>query len=347
MIEYVFRRLLAMIPTLFGITLVVFVIINLAPGSPIEQKIQQIRFGQGAAGGDHGGGQAFGQRTSQAVSEEVIESLKKQYGFDKPLLVRYAIWIGNLSRLDFGRSFSYEEPVMTVVARKLPVSIQFGVLSFILSYLISVPLGVLKSMKKDTHFDRISSGVLYATHSMPSFVLAILLIVFFAGGTFFNWFPIGGAVSDGYEDLAFWAKIGDRVKHFFLPLTCYTIGSFATLTVLMKNSMLDEMGRDYIRTARSKGLGEMAVTMKHAFRNALIPIATGFGSILSVFFAGSILIESIFNLDGMGLLGYQSVLARDYNVIMGLLVVESALFLLGNLLSDLLYIAIDPRIDFR
>lgn len=346
MIEYIARRLLAMIPTLFGITLVVFVIINLAPGSPIEQKIQQIRFGQGGAGGDHGG-QAFGQRTSQAVSEEVIESLKKQYGFDKPLLVRYVIWLRNLSRFDFGRSFSYEEPVMTVVARKLPVSIQFGVLSFILAYLISVPLGVLKSIRKDTLFDRVSSGALYATHSMPSFVLAILLIVFFAGGTFFNWFPIGGIVSDGYEDLTFWAKLGDRVKHFFLPLTCYTIGQFATLTVLMKNSMLDELGREYVRTARSKGLSEAVVTMKHAFRNALIPIATGFGSILSVFFAGSILIESIFNLDGMGLLGYQSVLARDYNVIMGLLVVESALFLLGNLLSDLLYIAIDPRIDFR
>ncbi len=343
---YLVRRLAALIPTLFGITLIAFVIINLAPGSPIEQKLQQIRFGAMQAQGEAGSVGGSGGRGSQEVNQEVIEALKKQYGFDKPLHVRYAIWLKNLARLDFGQSFTHEEPVTDVILRKMPVSIQFGLASFILSYLVCIPLGVFKAVRHGQKFDTITSMVLFMAYSTPSFMLAILLIVLFGGGTFLDWFPIQGVVSDNHDSLSLIGRIGDRISHFVLPLTCYMIGSFTTLTVLMKNSMLEEVKRDYVRTARSKGLAENRVLFKHALRNALIPIATGLGHFLSVFFAGSLLIETIFGLDGMGWLSYSSILSRDYNVIMGLLVIQSFLYLVGNIISDLLYVAIDPRIDF-
>ncbi|MBH48893.1 MAG: peptide ABC transporter permease [Halobacteriovorax sp.] len=342
MFQYLIRRILVMIPTLFGVTVIVFGIINLAPGSPIEQKIQQMRFGgmggAGAAGASN--------NESGAVSEEVVEALRKQYGFDKPIHVRYWIWLKNLAVLDFGESFTYEEPVIDVVISKFPVSLQFGIVSLFLSYLVCIPLGVLKAVKHGTKFDLFSSVSLFAMYAIPGFMLGILLIVFFAGGRYFSWFPIGDLYSDAYYDLDTWGKLVDRVHHFILPLICYMIGSFTILTMLMKNSLLDEIKKDYIRTARAKGLSETQVTMKHALRNALIPIVTGLGGFLSVFFAGSLLIETIFNLDGMGLLGYKSVLDRDYNVIMGLVTVQSLLMLLGNLISDLAYVFVDPRIDF-
>jgi microcin C transport system permease protein len=341
---YLVRRFFALLPTLFGITLVAFVIINLAPGSPIEQKLQAMRFGSVQSEARSGGG-AEG-RGNQEVNQEVIEALKKQYGFNKPVIVRYGIWLKNLATLDFGRSFTHEEPVIDVIVRKMPVSIQFGVVSFLLSYLVCIPLGILKAVKNGEKFDTVTSVMLFMGYSTPSFMLAILLIVLFGGGSFFDWFPINGLVSDGYESLNFWEKISDRVSHFVLPLTCYMIGSFTTLTVLMKNSMLEEVKRDYVRTARSKGLPEKQVLFKHALRNALIPLATGIGHFLSVFFAGSLLIETIFGLDGMGWLSYSSILQRDYNVIMGLLVIQSFLYLIGNIISDFLYVAIDPRIDF-
>jgi len=342
---YLVRRFFALLPTLFGITLVAFVIINLAPGSPIEQKLQAMRFGSVQAEARSGGGGAEG-RGNQEVNQEVIEALKKQYGFDKPVIVRYGIWLKNLATLDFGRSFTYEEPVIDVILRKMPVSIQFGVASFLLSYLVCIPLGILKAVKNGEKFDTVSSVMLFMGYSTPSFMLAIVLIVLFGGGSFLDWFPINGLVSDGYESFDLWGKISDRVSHFVLPLTCYMIGSFTTLTVLMKNSMLEEVKRDYVRTARSKGLPEKQVLFKHALRNALIPLATGIGHFLSVFFAGSLLIETIFGLDGMGWLSYSSILQRDYNVIMGLLVIQSFLYLIGNIISDFLYVAIDPRIDF-
>lgn len=330
-----------MIPTLLGVTIVTFAIINLAPGSPIEQRIQQMKFG----GMGHEG--AGGNNKSSGVSEEVIEALKKQYGFDKPVHVRYWIWLKNISRLDFGESFTYEEPVLDVITSKFPVSIQFGVISLIMSYLVCVVLGVLKAVKHGTTFDYVSSFLLFVFYSIPGFMLAILLIVYFAGGSFFNWFPMGELYSDNYYDLTLWGKIVDRVHHFILPLICYMIGSFTVLTMLMKNSLLDEVKRDYIRTARAKGVPEKMIYLKHALRNALIPIVTGIGGFLSVFFAGSLLLESIFQLDGIGLLSYKSILQRDYNVIMGLIFIQSVLMLLGNLLSDLAYVAVDPRIDFK
>lgn len=342
MLQYLLRRMMIMIPTLFGISIVVFVIINMAPGSPVEQKLQAMRFSSAQARGDS----VSGGRGDQTVSEEVVEALKKQYGFDKPLLTRYGIWLKNIFTLNFGNSFTYEEPVLDVIASKFPVSLQFGIVSFILTYLICIPLGLIMAFKENKIFDLVTSFILVVTYSIPPFMLGILLIVFFAGGSFYDWFPIGGLYSDAYDSLGLWGKFTDRLSHFILPLICFTIGSFTTFTLLMKNSVLDEIRKDYIRTARSKGLDEKAVYLKHALRNALIPVATGIGGFLSVFFAGSLLIETIFQLDGIGLLGYKSVLARDYNVIMGLVFLQSVAYLVGNVLSDLIYVIVDPRIDY-
>lgn len=336
--KYILKRILVMLPTLLGVTLVVFAVINLAPGSPVEQRLQQLRFGNTTA--------TEGGRGSSTVSDEVLAALNKQYGFDKPLHQRYLKWLGNIARMDFGESFTYEEPVIDVILSKFPVSLQFGVASLLLSYLVSIPLGIYKAVKHGSFFDTSSSFLLFVAYSIPSFMLAVLLIVFFAGGSFMDLFPIGGISSDGFEDLGFWEQLVDRIHHFVLPLFCYTIGSFTSLTLLMKNSLLEEVKKDYIRTARAKGLNETAVYMRHALRNALIPVVTGLGGFLMVFFAGSLLLETIFQLDGIGLLSYKSVLARDYNVIMGLVFIQSVLFLAGNILSDIAYVLVDPRIDY-
>lgn len=343
MLKYFLRRLAILIPTLLGVTIVVFVIINMAPGGPIEQRLQQIRFG----GGDTTSStSSSGRGATQGVSDEVMEALKKQYGFDKPLHERYILWLKNIATLNFGESFTYEEPVLDVITSKFPVSLQFGIISLFLSYIISIPLGILKAIRHGTFFDVSSSIILFVLYSIPSFMLAILLIVFFSGGSFFEWFPVGGIQSEMFDELSWWEQLGDRIHHFTLPLICYTIGSFTSLTVLMKNSLIEEIKKDYIRTARAKGVSEKVVYMKHALRNALIPIVTGLGAFLSVFFAGSLLLETIFQLDGIGLLSYKSILSRDYNVIMGLVFIQSALFLLGNIISDFAYVLVDPRIDF-
>ena len=346
MFKYILRRLVLMIPTLIGVTVISFAIVNLAPGSPIEQKIQQMKFaGGGGDGASSGGGVASNNNTS-GVSNEVLAALKKQYGFDKPIHIRYWIWLKNIVRFDFGESFTYEEPVVDVVMSKFPVSLQFGIASLLLSYLISIPLGVYKAVKHGGKFDVISSFLLFAFYSIPSFMLAIFFIVFLSGGTFLDIFPIGGLYSDFYDEMNTWERIIDRAYHFVLPLICYTIGSYTTLTFLMKNSLMEEIKKDYVRTARAKGLSEKVVYLKHALRNALIPIVTGIGGFLSIFFAGSLLLETIFQLDGMGLLGFNSILSRDYNVIMGLIFIQSLLMLIGNIISDIAYVIVDPRIDF-
>ncbi len=334
-----------MIPTLLGITLICFVVINLAPGGPIEQKLMAMRFGGGMAAGG-GGGAGGGGSGSYGVSAEVLEALKKQYGFDKPVHVRYWIWLTNIATLDFGESFSTEEPVTEVVASKFPVSLQFGIISLILTYLICVPLGIAKAVKDGTRFDMVSSILLMFLYSIPPLILGILLRVYLAGGAFADWFPLGDLYSDNYFDLTTWEKFKDRVHHFILPLICYIVGNFTVITFLMKNSLLEEIKLDYVRTARAKGLDERKVIYKHALRNALIPIATGLSSFLAVFFAGSIIIEQIFNLDGMGLLGYKAALSRDYNVLMALIFFQAVIALVGRLLSDITYVFIDPRIDF-
>lgn len=333
-----------MIPTFVGITLVSFLVINLAPGGPIEQKLQAIRFGAAASEGGGSGGRS---QMQSGVNEEILEALNKQYGFDRPVLERYWIWLKNISKLDFGESFTYEEPAIDVIVSKFPVSLQFGVASLILTYLISIPLGVAKAVRAGTAFDSVSGILLYISYSIPPLVLGIFLIVFFAGGRYFDWFPIGQLYSDDYESLSFTGKVLDRLHHFILPLICYMIGGFTELSLLMRNSMLEVIKQDYVRTARAKGLDEKIVIYKHALRNALIPIATGLGGFFRVFLAGSLIIETIFQLDGIGLLSYQSILSRDYNVIMGLIFLSSVFLMLGRLFSDVVYTLVDPRIDFK
>lgn len=343
MLAYVIRRVLLLIPTFFGITIISFALINLAPGGPVEQKIQALRFGNGGSGESS----STNRGRDGLVNAEVVEALKKQYGFDKPLHQRYLIWLKNISHLDFGRSFTYEEPVIDVIVSKFPVSMTFGLVSFVLVYLICIPLGVKKAIGKDSVFDRVSGFILYFAYSIPALSLGIFLIVFLAGGSYFSWFPIGGIKSDNYETLSAANQIWDRVQHFILPLFCYMIGQFTTLTMLMRNSLLEVIKSDYVRTARAKGLSENVVVFKHALRNSLIPIATGLGEFFGLFLAGSYIIENIFNLDGMGLLGYQSVLSRDYNVIMGITFISSMVLLAGRVFSDFIYVIIDPRIDFK
>lgn len=343
---YLIRRLLFMIPTFLGITVLSFTIINMAPGGPIEQKLQQARFG-GAGGESSASGSANGLGASQSsVNDEVIEELKRQYGFDKPIHVRYLIWLKNLAHLDFGKSFVYEEPVVDVIKSKLPVSLQFGIGSLILTYLICIPLGILKAVKAGSAFDHMSGFVLYVFYAIPSLILGILLITYFGGGSHYDWFPIGGLQSDNYESLSTLGRFLDRAHHFVMPMICYLVGSFASLTMLQRNSMLEVIRMDFVRTARAKGLNESKVLYKHALRNALIPIATGLGSWFGVFLAGSLIIETLFNLDGVGLLSYQSTLQRDYNVLMALIFLSSMMLLIGRLFSDIIYVVIDPRIDF-
>ncbi len=336
-----------MIPTFVGITLVSFLVINLAPGGPIEQKIQAMRFGGAAAEGGSSMGSGGRSQQTSGLNEEVLQALKKQYGFDQPVHIRYWIWLKNLSHLDFGQSFTYEEPVIDVIASKFPVSLQFGIASLILTYLVCIPLGMAKAIRAGGVFDAISGLVLYVAYSVPPLVLGIFLIVFFAGGRHLNWFPIGMLYSDAYDSLGFFGKVGDRIHHFVLPLTCYMIGGFTELSMLMRNSMLEVIRQDYVRTARAKGLNENVVLYKHAMRNALIPIATGIGGFFRVFLAGSLIVETVFQLDGIGLLSYKSILARDYNVIMGLIFLSSVILMLGRLFSDIVYVMVDPRIDFK
>lgn len=345
MLVYFFRRILWMIPTFFGITLLSFLIINMAPGGPIEQKLQQIRFGGGDIGGAASG--SSNSRGNVGVNEEIMEALKKQYGFDKPVMVRYGIWLKNILMLDFGDSFSFEEPVMDVIVSKFPVSLQFGIASFLLTYLICVPLGVFMAIRAGSFIDRALQIFLFTLYAIPPLVFGIVLIVVFAGAGYLNWFPTGGFVSDQYYDLSLWGKFVDRVRHFVLPLTVYLIGGFTGLTMLMRNTMLDVIRMDYIRTARAKGLDEKIVNFKHALRNALIPIATGLGGFFGVFLSGGLIVETIFRLDGIGLLSYQSLLARDYNVIMALIFLSSVVLMLGRLFSDFIYVLIDPRINFK
>lgn len=333
MLIYLVRRLLIMIPTLFGITLCSFVVINLTPGSPVEQRLQAIEFG----GGSRGDG---------GVSQEVVDALNKQYGFDKPLHVRYGIWLKNLARFDFGESFKFEEPVSHVIFSRLPVSLSFGLTSVVLLYLICIPLGVMKAAWNQSKFDRATSYLLFASYSIPPLILGILCLVFIAGSSYLDLFPIGGIYSDTYNSLSFWGKFTDRAHHMALPVACYVASGIAFVTLLMKGSMLDVLGLDYIRTARAKGLSSQRVHLKHALRNALIPVLAGMSGILNVFFTGSIVIERIFNIDGMGLLTFNAVSARDYNVLMGLIFFQSALFLASRLLTDFLYSMVDPRIDF-
>ena len=337
MFKYLLRRLTLMILTLFGITLICFLIVNMAPGGPIERKMSQLRFGSGSLSENV---------SSHSVSTELVETLKKQYGFDKPLGVRYWMWLKNAVTLNFGDSFIYEEPALDIIISKLPVSVQFGLFSFLLAYLISIPLGVYKAVRDGSQWDGLSSFALIMMYAVPPLVLGILLKTYFSGSVFVNWFPVGDIYSDVYFEKNFLGRFLDRTHHFVLPLICYTFGSFTILTFLMKNSMMDCIQSDYIRTAKAKGLSNKVVLLKHTLKNALIPIITGLGNFLQWFLGGSLIVEKIFHLDGIGLLGYESAVQRDIHVLLALILIQSVLSVVGRLMSDLSLPIVDPRITF-
>ncbi|HOF00749.1 MAG TPA: ABC transporter permease subunit [Spirochaetota bacterium] len=333
MLKYILKRLLLMIPTLIGISIVCFFITRILPGGPIEQAIAQM-----TTKGDAG--------LTKRINEKEIERLKKIYGFDKPAYIQYFVWMKNILRGDFGESFRTHKPVLTEIGEKIPISLIFGLTGFFLSYIVCIPLGVKKALSHNTAFDTASSIAVYAGYSIPGFALGVLLLVLLGGGSFLNLFPLTGVVSNNFENLSFLGKIFDVVHHMVLPVFCYTIGGFAVLTSLMKNSLMDELNKDYVRAALAKGVPYKKVIFRHALRNALIPIATGIGGLFGAFFAGSILIEKVFTIPGMGLLGFESVVQRNYPVVLGLIIIQSLFNLLGRILSDFALVVVDPRITF-
>jgi microcin C transport system permease protein len=336
---YLIKRLLLMLPTLLGITLVCFLIMQMTPGGPVEQAIQRMKHAsRGAAGGVN---------LQATMTREELANIKKYYGFDKPVLTRYSLWLGKLLRGDLGISYTYQKPVLNLVIERLPVSLTFGLAGLFLTYLICIPLGIRKALEHGSQFDNLSSILIFLGYSIPAFALGLALIVLFGGGSFWKIFPISGIVSDNFEDLSLLGKVFDYLEHMFLPILCYTIGGFATLTLLMKNSLLDQLSQDYIRTALAKGLTYHQAVFKHALRNALIPIATNIGMIIGVILSGSLLIETVFTIDGIGLLSYQSIVNRDYPVALGLIVISSVLMLAGRMISDFCLTLVDPRIKLR
>lgn len=345
MTGYFLRRFLLIIPTFLGITLITFIILQLVPGGPLEMELMKLR-GMGGQGGEVGG--PSGQNVTVTIPETALEEMKKFYGFDEPnYIIRYGKWLGNLAQFNLGNSYVYAEPVMDVIVSRFPISLYFGTISFFLTYLICVPLGVAKAVKNGAPFDFISSVIVFAGYAMPGFAFGGLMLILFGGGSFWDVFPLGGFKSVDFEYMTFPEQVWDIAHHTFLPVLSYMLGSFATLTILTKNSVIENLSQDYVKTAFAKGLSERRVIYMHVLRNSLIPIATGLGHAISLVLAGSFLIEKVFNIDGMGLLGYQSIIQRDYPVVMGILVISSLLLLIGNILSDILYAVIDPRIRFK
>lgn len=326
-----------MIPTLLGITFACFSLIQFVPGGPVEQFIVRLQ--------SHNAN--TGTSNEKSISEDEVENIKKYYGFDQPFMVRYGKWLGNIFKGNFGDSYFYEEPVLDVITQRFPISLFFGLSSFFLSYLICIPLGVKKALHQGSYFDIFTSVLTYIGYVIPSYALGILLIIFFCGGSFLDLFPMTGIKSDDHDQLSFFGQLLDYVHHLLLPLICYMASQFAVLSLLMKNSLLEEIKKEYVRSSQLRGASYKKSVMKHAFRNSLIPIATGLGSIFSVMFAGALLIERVFDIDGMGLLFYNSIVNRDYNVVMGLILLISITNLIGRLFSDLLYAWIDPRIRFN
>jgi microcin C transport system permease protein len=348
---YVLKRILLMVPTLFGIVLVTFIVLQLVPGGPVERMMAQLRSGErGSEGGAAtlGQGGATGRQGLQDLRAEQRDYLNKLYGFDKPLPVQFWGWISRLFTFDFGESYYRHRTVVDLVAEKLPVSLSLGGWSFLLVYATCIPLGISKARRNGSAFDSATSVIILFGYSIPGFALGIFLIVMFGGGSFLHWFPLRGLTSDGFADLSLWGKVVDYVWHLVLPLVCYVIGSFSVMTLLTKNSFLEQVSSMYVQVARAKGASENRVFWRHVFRNAMIPIVLGFpGSFLSVFFGSSLLIETLFSLDGLGLMSYESIISRDYPVVMATLFFFSLLSLVSNLLSDLTLIMMDPRISFK
>lgn len=362
MAAYILRRLLLMIPTLLGIMLISFVIIQFVPGGPVERMIAQMqghgtdataRF-SGSGGADmamnamQNVGEGSKYRGAQGLDPEFVAELEKMYGFDKPAHERFLTMLWNYARFDLGESYYRDISVIDLVLEKMPVSISLGIWSTLMIYLISIPLGIKKAVKDGQAFDIWTSAIVFIGHAIPSFMFAILLIILFAGGRYFDIFPLRGLTSDNFADLNLIQKILDYFWHMTLPVLAMVIGGFAGLTMLTKNSFLDEINKQYVLTARAKGLPEQRVLYRHVFRNAMLIVIAGFPSaFLAIFFTGSLLIEVIFSLDGLGLLGYESVINRDYPVVLGTLYVFALIGLVMTLLRDIIYIRVDPRIDFE
>lgn len=423
MATYFLRRLLLLIPTFFGATILVFIILQLAPGGPLEQSIRQIQMG-GMTGGEStsAGSADLTSGGGAGLPEEAMEELKRFYGFDKPIIQRYLIWLGlwpreyetrnvefatgqtemekNMGRGrwvivkktddgfqminedgtpdsewlirpleasddgvekalvyktkfsgiltgDLGTSYTYMQPVLNVMKPRFKISIFFGLSGFLISYMVCIPLGIAKALRHGSPFDLFSSVVVFIAYSIPGWALGAVLLILLGGGSFWDVFPLGGFRSENWEYLSLWGQIIDQLYHAVLPMIAWTIGSFATLTVLMKNSIIENMSQDYIRTAFAKGLTEKRVIWMHALRNSVIPIASYIGNVIGVLLAGSYMIELVFNIDGFGKLGYQAILDRDYPIVMGFLVIAVLLRLIGNILSDLALATVDPRIRFK
>ena len=333
-----------MLPTLLGILFFTFLIIQFVPGGPVEQLVNKL---SGLDSITESSSSSNTYRGSNGLSDEHIEQLNKFYGFDKPFLERFLIMIGNYASFDLGMSYFHNQSVGDLILSKLPVSISLGLWSFIIVYLVSIPLGIKKAVNDGSRFDIISSTIVLIGYSIPGFVLGIGLIVLLGGGSFFDIFPTRGLVSDNWSNLSIIEKILDYLWHITLPIICLIIGSFAVMTMLTKNSFIDEINKLYTVTARAKGLSENKVLYSHVFKNAIIPILTGFpAQFVSAFFTGSILIETIFSLDGIGLLSYEAIIQRDYPVVMGTLFVFTLIGLLTKLITDIMYVYVDPRIKF-
>ncbi|WP_119419261.1 microcin C ABC transporter permease YejB [Desertibaculum subflavum] len=363
MLAYIIRRLLLVIPTLLGVMLINFVVVQFAPGGPIEQIIAEVqgtavgataRFG-GGTGGEVGGGapapvdgSGSRYRGAQGLDPEFIKQLERQFGFDRPAHERFLKMLGDYLVFDFGDSYFRDRSVIGLIIEKLPVSISLGLWTTLLIYVISIPLGIAKAVRDGSRFDIWTSGVIIAGAAIPGFLFAVLLIVLFAGGSYFSWFPLRDIISPNWREMGPIELVLDYFWHMALPIAALVIGGFATLTLLTKNSFLDEIGKQYVVTARAKGLSEGRVLYGHVFRNAMLIIIAGFpGAFVSIFFTGALLIEVIFSLDGLGLLGFEAAIKRDYNVIFATLYMFTLLGLLMQLVSDLTYVLVDPRIDFE
>ena len=352
--DYILRRLLLMIPTLLGIMIINFALIQFVPGGPIEQIISQIEEGGSAtdrfAGGADNPNLAENSKYEGArgLPEDFIKELEKQFGFDKPAPQRFLLMLVNYLKFDFGESYFRSIKVSDLIIEKMPVSITLGLWSTLIAYLVSIPLGVRKAVRDGSRFDTLTSGFIIVAYAIPGFLFAILLLVLFAGGSYFQWFPLRGLTSEGFEDFSVIKKISDYLWHITLPVIAATIASFATLTLLTKNSFLDEIKKQYVITARSKGLSENRVFFGHVFRNAMLIIIAGFpGAFIAIFFGSSLIIEIVFSLDGLGRLGFEAALNRDYPVLFGTLYIFGIMGLLVGLISDLMYVIVDPRIDFE
>ncbi len=336
-----------MIPTLFGVMLITFTITQFVPGGPIDKLIAQIE-GHGRGGEEVGGQVSSMYRGNSGLDDQRLEKLKELYGFNRPPVQRFLIMMKNYLKFDFGNSYYYHQSVVSLVVSRLPVSMSLGLWTFLIVYGVCIPLGIRKAVKNGSRFDVFSSTVILVGYAIPGFVLGIIMIVLFGGGSFWNIFPLRGLVSDNWSSLSLVMKILDYLWHMVLPITASAVGSLAVMTMLTKNSFLEEINKQYVLTARAKGLAENQVLYKHVFRNAIIPIITGFpGSFITAFFTGSLLIETIFSLNGLGLLGYESVMNRDYPVVLGTLYFFTLIGLISRLLSDLSYVMVDPRISFE